>query len=1018
MKPLRLTMSAFGPYAGEQILDFNDLAGRSFFLIHGPTGSGKTTILDAICFGLYGDTSGALRDGKSMRSDHAGDDTATEVTFDFAIGLDCYRVTRRPEQERASKRGGGTVTDTAKATLWNLSEDGKEQVLASGADKVTRKVETLLGFKSSQFRQVVLLPQGDFRKLLTADSQQRQQIMQTLFKTEFYRQIEELLKQKSQEMEKAQQTLANEDAWVLREAAVNSAPELSERLNNNTAEQKKLAQELTVLAGQVQAAERALAEARMVEAKLQEQSAAMHASAELEGKIAVVDEKRLELAAAIGAASFADAEQQLRRLAKDAEQLRVRISSQELQLTTACRDEEQARALLLVEQGKEPEREQALFAHQQLLEMQDKVTLLQAAIAHAKECHHTAESVNSCKKAVVAETTLIGEKLSQATVDYEANREVALQADNRKAAWETAEKQVEKRHKLISCQQQVEQKGEVLVTLRAKLNRMATDYSTAKTKLADEQAKWAGAQAAIMAAQLTPGIACPVCGSEHHPRKATGAGNIPSEQELKAAQVRLDKLDQDRGLCQQQLASQEAEYLTWKNRLSDLAAELGEVGATTAIKDLQAASLQAKASYYAAGDAAKRAQSLASEIEQLTERQKSLAEGLEKLEGDVRNADSACRAADAVVAERRQGIPAELDSDKALKMAQLTALQRLQSLKTALDNAQATFDAASRRVTALRTGLAGLIEQLTALTTRIENEGEAFIARLKEAGFANMADYHAAKKATDYIKLLEERIIKFDQDLAAAKLRKERAVQAAAGLIAPDMAALEAALVSVKAQQTEVFTRHTTLNGQLSRERQWLARLAEVAAATAKIAGRYSILGKLAQVANGKNQYGVTLQRFVLGHLLDDVAIAANERLKMMSRGRYFLQRTNDRARSNSAGGLQLEVFDNHTGVARPVNTLSGGESFLASLSLALGMADVVQAYSGGIHLDTIFVDEGFGTLDPETLEYALQALIELQQGGRLVGIISHVPELKERIDTRLEVTATDNGSVAAFKVS
>jgi len=170
-------------------------------------------------------------------------------------------------------------------------------------------------------------------------------------------------------------------------------------------------------------------------------------------------------------------------------------------------------------------------------------------------------------------------------------------------------------------------------------------------------------------------------------------------------------------------------------------------------------------------------------------------------------------------------------------------------------------------------------------------------------------------------------------------------------------------------------------------------------------------------VAMGKNRYGLTFQRFVLGALLDDVAVAATGRLKLMSRGRYHLQRTMDRARSNAAGGLELEVFDTYTGVARGVATLSGGETFLASLSLALGLADVVQSYAGGIHLDTIFVDEGFGTLDPEALDFALRALIDLQKGGRLVGIISHVPELKERIDARLEVQPAEKGSTACFRL-
>jgi exonuclease SbcC len=232
------------------------------------------------------------------------------------------------------------------------------------------------------------------------------------------------------------------------------------------------------------------------------------------------------------------------------------------------------------------------------------------------------------------------------------------------------------------------------------------------------------------------------------------------------------------------------------------------------------------------------------------------------------------------------------------------------------------------------------------------------------------------------------------------------------------MVGLQQAVEVAKTIYDATLADHTIRTGRVKQLEQWLHRLEQLQVQLKQVESRYRVFARLSEVANGRNEFGLTFQRFVLGALLDDVAIAANERLKTMSRGRYQLQRTMDRARRNSAGGLELEVFDNYTGVARPVTTLSGGETFLASLSLALGLADVVQAYAGGIHLDAIFVDEGFGTLDPEMLEFALQSLIALQQGGRMVGIISHVPELKDRIDARIEIVASAKGSKAAFKVS
>jgi exonuclease SbcC len=265
---------------------------------------------------------------------------------------------------------------------------------------------------------------------------------------------------------------------------------------------------------------------------------------------------------------------------------------------------------------------------------------------------------------------------------------------------------------------------------------------------------------------------------------------------------------------------------------------------------------------------------------------------------------------------------------------------------------------------------------------------------------------------------LEKSINEFDAHLGAARDRRKRAVQRAAGLAEPDLEKTAGILAVAEKNRDEALQRDTQLRTLIKQGQQWLKTIGQLDSQINELERKYLVWGHLAQVANGKNKYGLTFQRFVLGALLDDVTVADNGRLKVMSRGRYHLQRTLERSRSNAAGGLELEVFDTYTGVARGVATLSGGETFLASLSLALGLADVVQSYTGGMHLDTVLVDEGFGTLDPESLDLAMRALMDLQKGGRLVGIISHVPELKEIIDARLEISATQKGSTACFKLS
>jgi exonuclease SbcC len=249
--------------------------------------------------------------------------------------------------------------------------------------------------------------------------------------------------------------------------------------------------------------------------------------------------------------------------------------------------------------------------------------------------------------------------------------------------------------------------------------------------------------------------------------------------------------------------------------------------------------------------------------------------------------------------------------------------------------------------------------------------------------------------------------VRFDETAAAAK-----------DLVAADLPALESVAASAEKAVEENVAHQRVLAAKLAQLDATLARLRDLDAELATLDARHAVIGQIANVANGRNPYNMTFQRYVLGVFLDEVLYAASQRLRIMSRGRFLLRRVREAAGGRSAGGLDLEVEDTYTSTARPVSTLSGGESFLASLALALGLADVVQGYAGGIRLETIFVDEGFGTLDPEALDLAIRALRDLQQGGRLVGIISHVTELKEWIDARLEITRDRRGSSARFVIA
>ncbi len=292
-----------------------------------------------------------------------------------------------------------------------------------------------------------------------------------------------------------------------------------------------------------------------------------------------------------------------------------------------------------------------------------------------------------------------------------------------------------------------------------------------------------------------------------------------------------------------------------------------------------------------------------------------------------------------------------------------------------------------------------------------------FDQSLREAEFVDTEDYKSAKRTSAEIAGMQKEIDDFDHALTSARDRVTRAMETTQGLSAPDLDALESQAQRIKNDLEKALRDEAALIARIKRIAALLEDYSRSSSELEALEDQYGVCGRIAEVANGNNPQGITFQRFVLAALLDDVLLAASRRLQIMSNRRYTLQRRSERSDRRTSGGLDLEVNDSYTGTTRPVSTLSGGESFLASLSLALGLSDVVQSYAGGIHLDTIFVDEGFGSLDPEALDLAFRALADLQHAGRLVGIISHVPDLRERIDTRLEVTGNRSGSKARFVV-
>lgn len=1019
MRPLLLTLQAFGPYAEPQVLDFRALAGNALFLIHGPTGSGKTTLLDAICFALYGETSGKDRSGAQMRSDHADAQQTTEVTFDFALGSEQYRVLRRPEQERAKKRGSGVTVEPQQALLWRrtgvTAAEEEGELLASQWSRVTEAVVELLGFECAQFRQVIMLPQGQFRQLLLANSTERESILKSLFQTEWYSRIEDALKADAKEVETRILRAQQEREVILRQAAALSTDELTVRREETEAKLCEAGARTQSERAREQQAAECLAAGRQADEKLREREAARTALCALEDRREAMARQRHLLARARNAATLMSPEKLLADREQEATEAIANRERAQTTLLEADAALQHTEAALQGERARAPE---ATAAHAELLrlrEMTTRVHDLEEARRTLQQAERDADDrATRCALArkALADDTAAGEA---ARARLQSAETTAAQLAGRRLAKAQAEKRCAQRGQLETTGASLQAARMQQNTVQQQLADVLARFARARELDDALQATWRSGQAAILAAQLANGEPCPVCGATEHPAPAHGSGDLPTEQALAAQRKEIQHLDAERERLR---ALENAQQQTVTRLAAEVEApvlELGEECARPLSFFLQAVR-EADVQLHAAELAVTEASAARKQLEALQAREAALRQQWQQEEDAQRVVEERRQRAGAVVQEREAGIPDVLRAAAALAQAEGEAARRLETLQSALARAEREAAQAQQQRAGAAAARRAAEEAATLAQQRHATQREEFLLAMHTAGFSDQDDYQAARRHINDMEKLEGELHRFDGELLAAAERAARAVTAAAEGSPPDLAALTHEAAAAKIAAAEALKAETNLQRDVQQIAGWLGELLCGAERMRALEARYAVVGRIAEVANGRNGLRITFQRFVLAALLDDVLGVATTRLHAMSRRRFALQRARTQTDGRATGGLDLEVYDAHTGSARAVATLSGGESFLASLALALGLSDVVQAYAGGIHLETIFVDEGFGSLDPEALDLALNALIDLQSGGRLVGIISHVPELKERIDVRLKVTASTHGSSAAFE--
>ena len=864
-------MRAFGPYAGETVIDFEKLQGRHLFLICGPTGAGKTTILDAMCYALYGKTSGD-RTGEKMRSDYADSSERTEVIFDFMLGDKTYRATRSPAQMVDKKRGSGQTLAAMQASLSEL-EDGKEiNTLRTGIEEAAGK---LIGLNADQFCQVILLPQGDFRKLLVAKADEREAILKQLFKTQRFSEFKDRLKdrldakvrEKMEKQTREDQILSTAGAAgekqlasIVEEAekSLQEAVETTRKQEKESNEFREVYQKETALMGHFTELDKALKQ----DAALKNEEGRMK---EMEASLSLIRSAR-ELA------PYFD---QLDGITREGRQEAQKLKTAKADMETYARLnetlEKRIQELDAMKEKREEERKTAL----KMQDLVPKAKLYGAAVQALKNAQNA---------------------LSRA--EEETKR---LQAS-------------------------------------AEAARKARDAQ--KEKADAVRKSYIDGQAFLLAEGLEDGVPCPVCGAIHHPAPARGGDNVAKAEDVERAQKEYER---------------------------------------------------ASAAYDRANDA----------------KEKHSTGAYAKAVSDHAKADAQMKTL--------EEIPEAYRDPKYLEAESTRLLTDIRKWEQDKETAAAQLRKAGADLSASQAACRNAEERREELVKKYRETESVLKEASDKAGFQSLDECKEWYKKKDTEESVRKTLEQYRADRKSTEERIKAEEQETAGKERPDMLALNEKSKALQDQLKKASERAAALKERTETLQKAVSDARAIEKELEDLRKEEGLIRGLYDLTSGKKTR-ITLERYVLGTLLDDVANAANLRLLSMSRRRYSLHRMTDES-GLGKGGLSLEVSDSFTGRSRPANTLSGGETFLASLSLALGLADVVQSRQGGVRLDTMFIDEGFGTLDPDSLNSAMNTLIDLQNTGRMVGIISHVPELEERIDARLRVTPAEKGSKAEFEI-
>ncbi|AEW55473.1 TPA: AAA family ATPase [Bacillus cereus] len=1020
MRPIQLIMTAFGPYKQKEVIDFDDLGEHRIFAISGNTGAGKTTIFDAICYVLYGEASGEERSDTSMlRSQFADDNVYTSVELTFQLKGKRYEIKR---QLGHKKQGNKTITGHAVELYEVIDEEKVPAVDRFHVTDVNKKVEDLIGLSKHQFSQIVMLPQGEFRKLLTSETENKEEILRRIFKTDRYKLMRELLDQKRkqwkdvlQEKQKERELyFRNVFKLPIRDGAILETLVEQEHVNTHQVVEA-LEQETAVYKAEV---EQLQVEQDIQTKQLKDAETRFHAAKSVNEKFIDLQQKNEKYntlqenrtVIEMKETSFKRAEQAKRLLPfeqwheeamqneQKAESLLKQIIAKKENIMNNF---ELAQKKYEVVKNKEPERENVKKLVQRLEELQPIIASL-------------AEKQLNLQNAEIQ----IG-KLKESMQNLDRQLE---EHTNQKQLMTGELQQLER-----ALEQYVD-KVEELTNMRedAKVLKQAYDVWQEKQKFEKEkeaayskmqlavnayenmERRWLSEQAGILALHLHDGESCPVCGSTTHPKKATEQSGAIDENELNDLR---DKKNIAEKLHVQVEEKWNFYHLQYEQVIEEVkkrgyqSEELVETYSALVQKGKQLATEvnTLKASEETRKQTAVKIKSVEEKVDALQKQKREVETEQHRIEMD-------CMQLRTSYEHDKKNIPENLQTVQAWKVQFDQAMHELKLMEDEWKKVQEAYQHWQNENIRIQAEQEGATNQFESAKLKKEENFTRFMKELEQSGFTDQSTYKEAKLSDAEMELIQKEIQSYYSSLEVLAKQIEELLVELKDKEYMDITALgehikelEINLDIIKEKRQRAQNAVTYISDLHENIRRIDEQIHEEEKAFQELVDLYEVM-------KGDNESRISFERYILIEYLEQIVQIANERLRKLSNGQFYLKRSERVEKRNRQSGLGLDVYDAYTGQTRDVKTLSGGEKFNASLCLALGMADVIQAYEGGISIETMFIDEGFGSLDEESLTKAVDALIDLQKSGRFIGVISHVQELKNAMPAVLEVTKQKDG--------